>query len=376
MKKLKFSFFTIILVSILSCMLMSCSEEQDPISGNVENIKNKVQISFDVEQKNMTTRSQNNINEFQIMGYFDNVGKLMPDVEAYLGDVEAYLGYEDNNSYKPVDIIYNGSSWDYKNKTDMTYWPNGNLNFYATANFDFSKAKMHKQNGIKYFSLNIPSDITQQKDIMIATSYDVAKNTNNGKVNLTFYHILDKILFKAYLADPSYDIEIKDIIIHNAMDSVNYIPQCFKVAGIKKTLGMPPYSLNPHRSNYSLRMSTPIRIATINQENAVLLNSFPLYLPVDATLDEWKDKKTIPEADANKEAYLEIIYRFKINGKQIVPQTGDGYGSTYIPFSFKGNHPNGFGNQVTIYLKMGGGYDSNHKPIVENIPTRSFLDLK
>lgn len=340
------------LLLVLFCsILSSCNEEHIN-----DNLTNDLPISFDVKQKDIATRVlDGNNNEIQVIGYLYNDKASL--------DTESYLGFYSSNTYIPVDILFNGTTWDYKNKSDIVYWPDVAMNFYATTNLDFSKVQIKdNKNNICSYNFNIPTDITKQKDVMVANSFNVTKETNNGKVKFNFFHYLDKIIFKGYIADPSYDIEVKDIIVHNACDSAAYVPQLRRFLG-KMSDSIRVFSGQfTHVNNFPLGIASPIKITAMDEKSAISLGNHPLYLPSGAVRNSWEDAESLSEADKNKHCYLEIVYRFKINGEQVIPATGDGYGSTYVPFSY--NYNDGNAHQITVYLKLSGGYDDNHKPII------------
>lgn len=342
----------VLLLFVIICLCISCTDGQETTVDKCLSLDNQ-SIRFDIPLNTITTRSSSDISAVQVMGYIYDGGAAKIDKSIYLGS-------DGISTYSPVNLVYDGKKWDYNTATDMVYWPNKALNFYATANLDYSLSKIENINGNVTIKFGIPSDITKQKDVLMAQCYNMTKAVNNGIVKLNFYHYLNKIIFKGYLGSPNYEVEIKDIIVHNVGDSVVYRPQYERSLGIYKDSVYVFPSLGSVKS-FSLNMKNPVKVLTADKDNPVLLSSYPLYLPLGAANSPWSEKETIEDANKNKHCYLEIIYRFKDNGKQIIPSSGNGYGSTYVPFVL--NEKKNGASQIIVNLRLSSGFDEYHKPI-------------
>lgn len=105
-------------------------------------------------------------------------------------------------------VTFNGSTYTY---SPEKYWPgSGTVDFFAVYPADIDNGTAITPAtmtlGLPKVSYTIPSTVTQQKDLMLASSLN--KTSGDGTVNFAFGHVLTKIGFKAQLA-ASYDAYIQ-----------------------------------------------------------------------------------------------------------------------------------------------------------------------
>ncbi len=106
--------------AIFGTLLMGCSDEE---IANVETSSRNA-IGFNVLSNAAETRATPTTP--------DNLKNTDFDVFAFTGDGTAFMGKVDTEfGHDGVNIVYNNGKWDYKNASDLRYWPTGALDFYA-----------------------------------------------------------------------------------------------------------------------------------------------------------------------------------------------------------------------------------------------------
>ena len=109
----------------------------------------------------------------------------------------------------PMSVFSSGSSW---TSTSKTYWPTDRaLTFVAYVD---SKSDSFKINdGVATFAdYEVPTNVSEQSDLMYAVAKDVSKGSSNGNVKLRFRHSLSQISFTAQNNSPVYEsIEILSV---------------------------------------------------------------------------------------------------------------------------------------------------------------------
>ena len=110
---------TVMLGAIFGALLMGCSDEE---IANVETSSRNA-IGFNVLSNAAETRATPTTNT--------NLKNTDFDVFAFTGDGTAFMGKVDTEfGHDGVNIVYNNGKWDYKNASDLRYWPTGALDFY------------------------------------------------------------------------------------------------------------------------------------------------------------------------------------------------------------------------------------------------------
>ena len=144
---------------------------------------------------------------FYVLAY--STGKDGWDVEA---ETDPTLNFMLNDQVS-WDETAETPVWTYDN---IKYWPNvvdgvadnyGKVSFFAYAPVEITDvlaAAPATGAGFPTLTYTCPTDPTAQKDVVTAQALDQKKNSNSGKVDLVFNHILSKIGFSAKL-DADYD---------------------------------------------------------------------------------------------------------------------------------------------------------------------------
>ncbi len=111
---------TVMLWAIFGALLMGCSDEE---IANVETSSRNA-IGFNVLSNAAETRATPTTNT--------NLKNTDFDVFAFTADGTAFMGKDDTDfGHDGVNIVYNNGKWDYKNASDLRYWPTEALDFYA-----------------------------------------------------------------------------------------------------------------------------------------------------------------------------------------------------------------------------------------------------
>ena len=108
-----------------------------------------------------------------------------------------------------------------------------------------------------------------------------------------------------------------------------------------------------------------ISVGTDDTDITVSGNSPSLVIP--QTVTAWtvssENKKTIEEADAAGESYLEVTCVLQQNGQNLTTVNADGYATIYVPFSVDWMP----GKRYVYTLIFGGGYDADGNAILDPI---------
>ena len=184
--------------------------------------------------------------------------------------------------------------------------------------------------------------------------YAVAKNqtnSNGGKVNLAFKHILSQVLFKAKTNDDKLEVEINGIKFHN-----------FQLGG---TFTIP--TGDPQRTDWSQPGSAQ-NTFTVGMDGTAKFTNTGIdvftkpMLFVPQVLSPWvPSNKSIADADIAKLTYLEISCRIKQNDTYLFGK--DDFKTLYVPFSATWEP----GKRYVYTLIFGGGYDEYGQPILTQI---------
>lgn len=296
-------------------------------------------------------------------------------VYAFDEDGKAFMGNNDTDddvmAHNGVHIKYDNttSAWTYANHSDLRYWPDSQLDFYAVSpgTVKDEELKMYynwKINNaaqtITYTSFDEYGTSTHQNlDVMYAVAKDKT-NSNGGKVNLAFKHILSQVLFKAKTNDDKLEVEINGIKFHN-----------FQTGG---TFTIPAGGGKPQRTDWSQTGSAQFTFTVGMDGTAKFTNTGidvftkPM-LFVPQVLSPWEpSKKSIADADIAKLTYLEISCRIKQNDTYLFGK--DDFKTLYVPFSATWEP----GKRYVYTLIFGGGYDNQGQTILTQINFTASAD--
>jgi hypothetical protein len=333
-------------VSLMGLALMSmvalggftaCSQDDDIVTNATPASPSSTLIGFNGTADNAAgTRAlpigsanfNDQVKNFKVWGYLTNGG-------AY------YLGRTGD-----AGILINnmgGGKWDYNTATDMVYWPNEAMNFYAVtpstnSNYSFNGGLL---------TYTVPTDNSAQVDLMTAKANNQTKMTNKGVVNLQFQHALSQVVFKGMTKSSSLSVEVQSITIHN-LNSVMTID--LNGAATKPTAKY---------ANYGIGMSSTKTVAVTDASKAVNLTAANgAMMLVPQTLTAWTNNTTTAQADAANQAYIEISCKITSKtsaGVAYLVGTATAYDKCYVPLSGTWEA----GKRYVYTLQFGGGKDES-----------------
>lgn len=329
----------IYLLTAAFAVMASLSGCSDTELASIDTAQEKTKIGFHTVGSQMGSRA-NIINsaditktDFKVYA-FDNAGN------AFMGNYDKTE--EDAYAHNGVRIMYDqtNKTWEYANKADIRYWPeNTPLDFYAVnpgpvvtedneydlkAHYNWKINKEKQQITYSCFDEYKVAGGNQNLDVM----YAVAKNqtnSNGGKVNLAFKHILSQVLFKAKTNDDKLEVEINGIKFHN-----------FQLGG---TFTIP--TGDPQRTDWSQPGSAQ-NTFTVGMDGTAKFTNTGIdvftkpMLFVPQVLSPWvPSNKSIADADIAKLTYLEISCRIKQNDTYLFGK--DDFKTLYVPLVLLGS---------------------------------------
>lgn len=309
-----------------------------------------------ITPENLTTT------DFNVFAYKKNDNGA--DGEIFMGDNGL------NHGLSGVTIKYKNEKWDYANPADLHYWPKeGSLNFYAVSPASipegvtlYSWDIQQETKTIKYtcFDEYGLSNGNSNPDVMYAIKKDQTQNTQAGKVNLIFQHILSQVVFQAKTVNSDMEVYIKEIKIKN-----------FKLGG---TFTIPTDGSSPSQSSWSslgavfkfspftVIKKTDADPIKITGTEATDISSKTPMLFVPQPLTGWNVKHKIADADTNGESYLIINCKIK-QKNDYLHGTETEYKNLYVPFGTSWDP----GKRYIYTLIFGGGYNEEGEPILQPI---------
>ena len=337
--------------------LSGCSDTE---LASIDTAQEKTPIGFHTVGSQMGSRA-NIINNGEKLKSTDF------NVYAFDGDGNAFMGGNDTQlGYGGINISYNNGKWDYTTSSEQKFWPGTvkPLDFYAVnpATFDQelmslygwqinkNKLEIHYTCIDEYRLNNEHSNI----DVMYATAKNQTKDNNAGKVGLVFKHILSQIAFKAKTQDENTKVEIESIVIHNVDKAGTFT---MPTEGSTGTGWTPKGSLY----NCVIGMNST---TTVDNTGTDVFTKPILFVP--QSLKAWKTTastpKTIADADAANECYLEISCKISKDGTY--PHgTATEFEKLYVPFEADWQP----GKRYVYTLIFGGGYTVKGNPVLTPI---------
>lgn len=354
---------TVMLWAIFGALLMGCSDEE---IANVETSSRNA-IGFNVLSNAAETRATPTTP--------DNLKNTDFDVFAFTGDGTAFMGKVDTEfGHDGVNIVYNNGKWDYKNASDLRYWPTGALDFYAfnpgTVSEDMMMNYMWEASGtvqkISYTCIDEYGANTGHAnyDVMYAIAKGQEKDMNNGIVKFNFKHILSQVVFKAKTEYDNMQVDINMIKIHNVkMGGFFTLPATADGTGSWSD----PADLSSEVSG--LGKFTVVKDVNITVKSNTIATDISTTTPMlnrPQELTAWKVSETATksklEADNAKQCYLEIACKIRQSGAYLLGSASE-YKTIYVPFG-----DTWVAGKRHIYtLIFGGGYNDQGEAVLNPI---------
>ena len=354
---------TVMLWAIFGALLMGCSDEE---IANVETSSRNA-IGFNVLSNAAETRATPTTNT--------NLKNTDFDVFAFTGDGTAFMGKVDTEfGHDGVNIVYNNGKWDYKNASDLRYWPTGALDFYAfnpgTVSEDMMMNYMWEASGtvqkISYTCIDEYGANTGHAnyDVMYAIAKGQEKDMNNGIVKFNFKHILSQVVFKAKTEYDNMQVDINMIKIHNVkMGGFFTLPATADGTGSWSDPADLPSEVS------GLGKFTVVKDVNITVKSNTIATDISTTTPMlnrPQELTAWKVSETATksklEADNAKQCYLEIACKIRQSGAYLLGSASE-YKTIYVPFG-----DTWVAGKRHIYtLIFGGGYTDQGEAVLNPI---------
>ena len=354
---------TVMLGAIFGALLMGCSDEE---IANVETSSRNA-IGFNVLSNAAETRATPTTP--------DNLKNTDFDVFAFTGDGTAFMGKADTEyGHDGVNIVYNNGKWDYKNASDLRYWPTGALDFYAfnpgTVSEDMMMNYMWEASGtvqkISYTCIDEYGANTGHAnyDVMYAMAKGQTKDMNNGIVKFNFKHILSQVVFKAKTQYDNMQVDINMIKIHNVkMGGFFTLPATADGTGSWSDPADLPSEVS------GLGKFTVVKDVNITVKSNTIATDISTTTPMlnrPQELTAWKVSETATksklEADNAKQCYLEIACKIRQSGAYLLGSASE-YKTIYVPFG-----DTWVAGKRHIYtLIFGGGYNDQGEAVLNPI---------
>lgn len=354
---------TVMLWAIFGTLLMGCSDEE---IANVETSSRNA-IGFNVLSNAAETRATPTTP--------DNLKNTDFDVFAFTGDGTAFMGKVDTDfEHDGVNIVYNNGKWDYKNASDLRYWPTGALDFYAfnpgTVSEDMMMNYMWEASGtvqkISYTCIDEYGANTGHAnyDVMYAMAKGQTKDMNNGIVKFNFKHILSQVVFKAKTQYDNMQVDINMIKIHNVkMGGFFTLPATADGTGSWSDPADLPSEVS------GLGKFTVVKDVNITVKSNTIATDISTTTPMlnrPQELTAWKVSETATksklEADNAKQCYLEIACKIRQSGAYLLGSASE-YKTIYVPFG-----DTWVAGKRHIYtLIFGGGYNDQGEAVLNPI---------
>lgn len=258
--------------------------------------------------------------------------------------------------------------WGYDDPNNLKYWPTNALNFYAVSPVPKSDADpifyywkiTQTEKKISYFSGDEYGSSQPYIDVMYAIAPN--KSKADGTVQLQFKHITSQIVFKAKKQPiENLDVEIKSIKLHNLeTNGVFTIPtnspdlqpvqSDWKCQSHSYTCGLTVINKGDNEPKI-----------TIGTEATDISTRTPMFL-IPQKLTAWDTSHNKDEADTNKQSYLSIECKIKLDGSYRIGDENN-FGKLYVPFGADWQP----GKRYIYTLVFGGGYDENGNSILTPI---------
>ena len=354
---------TVMLWAIFGALLMGCSDEE---IANVETSSRNA-IGFNVLSNAAESSAAPTTP--------DNLKNTDFDVFAFTGDGTAFMGKVDTEfGHDGVNIVYNNGKWDYKNASDLRYWPTGALDFYAfnpgTVSEDMMMNYMWEASGtvqkISYTCIDEYGANTGHAnyDVMYAMAKGQTKDMNNGIVKFNFKHILSQVVFKAKTQYDNMQVDINMIKIHNVkMGGFFTLPATADGTGSWSD----PVDLPSEVSG--LGKFTVVKDVNITVKSNTIATDISTTTPMlnrPQELTAWKVSETATksklEADNAKQCYLEIACKIRQSGAYLLGSASE-YKTIYVPFGDTWEQ----GKRHIYTLIFGGGYDDQGEAVLNPI---------
>ena len=348
--------------AIFGILLMGCSDEE---IANVETSSRNA-IGFNVLSNAAETRATPTTP--------DNLTSTDFDVFAFTKAGTAFMGKVDTEyAHDGVKIVHKNGKWDYDDASDLRYWPNEALDFYAfnpgTVSEDmmafYSWEATKDVQKIRYTCMDEYGAGTHANyDVMYAMAKGRTKAMDNGIVKFNFKHILSQVVFKAKTEYANMQVDIKEIKIYNVkIAGVFTLPAAADGTGSWSDLDDLPSGVS---DLYNLTVVQNANITVNGNATVTDITTDTPMLNRPQTLTAWNVSetatKTTTQANEAKQCYLSISCKIRQSGAYLLGSASE-YKTIYVPFG-----DTWVAGKRHIYtLIFGGGYNDQGEAVLNPI---------
>lgn len=337
-------------------------DKANAISFNAYPNKSRA-VSGDVTSDNMTN------DNFGVVGYTHNDNKI------YL-----YKG-----SHAAVEQTWDGNSWEYKNMSDLRFWPKDKMDFYAYFPYT-DNATFAATNTSSDVVMTIPN-VNCSHDVLFAY---VGNQPKTDRVPLTFYHAFAKMKglviempADGMLNQSGCQIEVKGVEFINTSTSGNI--------NVDNT-GVASYEVATPNVTLSEDLSSVVTVNNANTSGALInngtnakgyffaTNSTKVNDVVGTRKAMWNGTKdALNSSKLSKKSFVCLKLTCKVwngadNNKYYYVGDNSSYGVIYIPLTGSSSDPNSVttfdaGKRYTYTIKMKDnvGFTDEGDPILTPI---------
>lgn len=375
-----------------ACLLSACANDDFDAADKASTQQEQAYIGFSIAEEQIadSTAMPNQATRATEIITSDNITDTDFMVYAFKQNGEAYMGNNDTEwGNKGTQIYYGNDAWEYKNATEKKKWPSEALDFYAVSpslekaeefcskfenknsypyNWKFNNStKQIQYTFVDEYGID-PTNKPANIDVMYAVKKNQTKDSDGGKVQFQFKHILSQLEFYG-MADPTdkhhLDVEINYIKLHNVRTSGTFtIPD----EGNATTDNWSTEALSKTNDIGIRHEDTGTITFDADAKEATKLSGPLLLIP--QTLNGWEVGTSIKTANTKLQCYLEINCKVKWYGNLWgTPHywigKGTQYEKIYMPFSATLKP----GCKYKFTIIFGGGYDKDGDK-----NTTTFLD--
>lgn len=363
---MKIKFFLIAALAVCSATFFdSCTNEE--VAAPQSKTATDGRILFNITHNGVlssrgTATTPDNFNtqieDFQVLAYYSN------------GDGK-YVGAA---ATPAAGIVIDGDgtgNWNYHNASELQYWPAGNLDFQAvtpSADASFTLANTPAEGSPRLTAnVTVPTNVTDQKDIMFAAATGINNAESGEPVGLTFQHALSQVVFSGKVANPTITAVVSEITVCNvnAQGNVGYRASLTTLSAVATEGTESNFSVGLIEGADAAATTTARTITTTEPQNLTNLNGALMMIPQShAAWTHEAPEKAIADATGS---YLKVKCTVSDNNSGTV-LIDDDY--VYIPFDLT-TVPWELGKKYTYTLVFGngsGGYDEEGNPLTSMVP--------
>ena len=267
---------------------------------------------------------------------------------------------------KGLEIVKNGTGWDYKDQSKIQYWPyqgqgTPTVTGYTCLPLDFravapANADLNLEGGNMSYTTPV---VANQVDICYAEAN--GKTVADAPVQLAFHHLFSQVIFKAKKAS-NYTVDIKDITIGGVGTVITYpftsIQKATNIClndGEGATITTPTSFPGFTSASYT---SVPDQADSDSPAQMTPAGQELILIPQAITKWDLTDLSSATDKNAHG-GYVAITYRAKTKDAATwaTSTTGDGFKTVYFPLQAKW-----YSGKKYIYTLLFGGVSDPDDP--------------